>query len=221
MLSWRKGLSSLFLLSFVATGLWGCGQQALPNRLDDDRGGMIQSGDTDPVPLRFQKDAQSNGILAANILANRINQMPGVQNTTVLLYNDDAYVGLTSIGAEVSPDARIKTEDSWKGEVPWGTQASPKSEAGMTVEELQAEGIRSNAATHDGPSTTITGNLSEPLKAQITAKVKQAFPHVKNVHITASLDKTQRLSGYKHYITRGGDMAPFMNDFLTFISKTF
>lgn len=222
MKSWRKGLSTLFLLSFVATGLWGCGQQALPDRVDDDRGGRIQSGPENPrVPESLMKDSRSNGILAANSLAQKINQMPGVQNTTVLVYGDDAYVGLTNIGTEAPrKDAQIK-QDSWVGESPWGSTEHPKSAAGMTVEQLQAEGIRSNAATLEGPRTSVSGNISDTLKAEIVARVKQQMPQVKNVHVTGNLQVTQQLSGYKYFISRGGDMRPFMNDFLGVVGNSF
>ncbi|MFD2169517.1 hypothetical protein [Tumebacillus lipolyticus] len=217
---WNKGLSSLLLLSFVTVGITGCGKQALPGRTETDRGGHIQSSDSSPVSDKQMKDAQSNGILAANQLALRLNKMPGVQNATVLVLNDDAFVGLTNIGTERKPDAQIK-QDSWRGESPWGTQTAPKSAAGMTVEELQTEGIRGNAATLDGPRSSITGNVADDLKGKISATIKRSLPQVQNVHITGVLSDAQRLSGYKHFITNGGDMAAHMNEFLTFIGHTF
>ncbi|ASS74462.1 hypothetical protein CIG75_05295 [Tumebacillus algifaecis] len=220
MKSWRNGLSAVCLLSFVATGLWGCGQQALPDRAHDSGGATIQSRNAQLGTERLMNDAQSNGILAANELAQRLNQHPGIQNTTVLVYNGHAYVGLTSIGNERIPDAQIK-QDSFRGESPWGTTSNPKSAAGMTVEQLQTEGIRSNAATREGPRSSISGTISDSLKRKVESTVKQSLPHVQKVYVTGNLEVTQRLSGYKHFISRGGDMAPFMNDFLTVLSNSF
>src|SRR5690349_7178979 len=151
----RKISSSLLLLSFVTTGLWGCAQGNTPGAQQGQQGQQgahVQSVE----PRATASVAESAGVVVRDDVALLLDKMSGIQNATVLMHNGNAYVGVTHIGTEHTPDAALKAGDTWRGN-PWVTQQNPKSAQGMTVHELAKEGIPDGSAIQ-GPWTSLTGN---------------------------------------------------------------
>ncbi|MGZ4163712.1 MAG: hypothetical protein ACXVDB_05645, partial [Tumebacillaceae bacterium] len=206
-----KVFSTLFVLAIASTCFQGCGQQGGQNA-------KVQ-GINQPVN-NLMTNRESAGITARNDVAAQLNTgIKGVQNSTVLIHNGNAYVGLTEIGHEHTPDAAMKSGDNWHG-MPYGTQAQPNSARGLTVHQQLAEGIP-NGNSHDGPYSTLTGNLSTSTVQSVVHTVSRLVPGVRNVYITGNHDDVQKLSGYKFYINRGGNMNLHLGDFNSFITRVF
>jgi hypothetical protein len=213
-MSTRRNLSSsLLATTLLAASIVGCQPQAQVQERAN-KGPHITHEDVTSRP-----NHTSNGIVVRNDLAMKLNKTKGFRNASVLMYNGNAYVGVTSVGSEKRQDAAIKSGDNWN-DMPYGSQANPKSAAGMTVEELAREGLP-DATVHDGPYSTVIGNLSDRDKQKIAQLIQKGEPGVKNVFVTADLDDVQQLSGYRLFISRGGDMRPYMAGFLDFIRNKF
>jgi hypothetical protein len=211
MKSSHKLFWTLCVLAFAATALPGCGTQSGQNAKVQE---INQQGQN------LTQNRESAGITTRNDVSSQMNSsIKGVQNSTVLVHNGNAYVGLTEIGTEHTPDAAMKSGDNWSG-LPFGTQAKPNSARGMTVQQQLAEGIP-NGNTHSGPYSTLTGNLSPGVVQSTIHTVSRMVPGVRNVYITGNHDDVQKLAGYKFYINRGGNMNPHMGDFNSFINRVF
>lgn len=202
--------STLCLLSLATTVLPGCTQQSGQNAKVQE---INQQGQN------LSQNRESAGITTRNDVMWQINQIKGVQHTTVLLHNGNAYVGLTEIGPEHTPDAAMRSGDNWTG-MPYGTQRQPNSARGLTVQQQLAEGIP-NGNSHEGPYSTLTGNLSPEVIQSTIKTVTQMVPGVRNVYITGNHDVVQKLEGYRFFINRGGNMNPHMGDFNSFINNVF
>ena len=162
---------------------------------------------------------ESAGVTVRHDIERRLESIKGLQNVSVLMYNGDAYVGLTEIGTEKSHDMTTKAGDTWKGN-PYGTQSHPKSAAGMTVEDMQRETIN-NGALHEGPYSTMSGNVDQRTYQKVVDAVKTISPTAQRVYVTGNIDQVQKLSGYKHFIQRGGNMAAHRDDFARFLQTAF
>ena len=205
-LGWKALLSTVLF----AGALVGCAPNASPNAQTKGAG-----QETD---LRATVQ-ESAGVTVRQDMEQRLKSIKGLQNVTVLMYNGDAYVGLTEIGTEKSHDITAKAGDVWKGN-PYGTQSHPKSAAGMTVQDMQRETIN-NGALHQGPYSTMSGNVDERTYQKVVDAVKSISPTAQRVYVTGNLDRTQKLGGYKHFIQRGGDMAPHREEFVRFLQTAF
>ncbi|MBL0386168.1 YhcN/YlaJ family sporulation lipoprotein [Tumebacillus sp. ITR2] len=197
----------------LAVGFAGCGTNKAKNNAH------VNSLDQ-PGALHTQRaNIQSAGVQVRQDISNKLNSTSGLRNATVLVHDGNAYVGVINVGKEHTPDAAIKSGDNWN-DMPYGTANNPKSAAGMNVDQMLTEGM-DPAHTHDGPYSTITGNLDDSTKKQIEDIVRANVKGVKNVYITGNVDQVQKLSGYKHYISRGGKMDSHLQDFNQFIQASF
>lgn len=212
MTSIRKLSSSLLLISFVTTGLWGCAQGNAPTQ---DKSARVQN----VTPKNTASISQSAGIVVRDDLALLLDKMPNIKNATVLMHDQDVYVGLTHIGTEHVPDAAIKGGDNWKG-MPWGTQQNPKSAKGMTVDELAKEGIN-DASDIAAPYSTLTGNISQDVKTSISDLIRSKVSTAKQIYITSVHRDVQKLGSYRHFIVQGGDFTPHVREFLATTSRMF
>jgi hypothetical protein len=211
----RDLISSALLITLSTTLLTACA----PDRNVGPRAN-IQGGDPAPgVQSDLNVRRESAGIWTRPDLDQRLNLMKEVRGATVLIQGNNAYVGFINIGDEKTPDQAMQKRDTWQG-MPYGTPDNPKSAAGMTVEQMEREGLPI-ASIHGGPGTTEIGNLSDDLKNKVADVVRAGAPEVRNVYITAHVDPVQKLSGYKHFIMRGGDMTRYKAEFESFLSRTF
>lgn len=64
-------------------------------------------------------------------------------------------------------------------------------------------------------------DISPHLKKQISNKVKQLKPNVRNVYISANPDFTDRVSGYMEEIEQGKPFSGFMEEFNTMVRRLF
>lgn len=64
-------------------------------------------------------------------------------------------------------------------------------------------------------------DISPHLKMQISKKVKQLKPNVRNVYISANPDFTDRVSGYMEEIEQGRPVSGFMEEFNTMVRRLF
>ncbi|MGB8956366.1 MAG: hypothetical protein WCC10_13415 [Tumebacillaceae bacterium] len=196
--------------ALFASALAGCSPSAAPKAQTKGAG---QGTELRATTL------ESSGVTVRQDIEQRLESIKGVQNVSVLMYNGDAYVGLTEIGTEKSHDLTAKGGDAWKGN-PYGTQSHPKSAAGMTVQDMQRETIN-NAALHHGPYSTMSGDVDQRTYQTVVDAVKSISPTAQRVYVTGNIDQAQKLSGYKHFIQRGGNMAPHRNEFSRFLQTAF
>lgn len=212
--SFRKVASSILLVSFIATGLWGCG----PNNMPDEQA-QLRAKNLNPAPSTLQKNYESAGVMVRNDLAQKLDKMSGVLSPTVIQHGGNLYVGFTHLGTEKNDDQWMAQTDgrNWKG-MPYGTEQNPKSAEGMTVEQLQAE-KPPNAASFNGPGATVPGNISPEMKKKVADLLRSSTPGVQSVHLSTALEDVRRLSGYKHFIMQGGDFRPHVGEFKTFVNS--
>lgn len=213
MKSWLQGL----LLSLLAaTTLTGCMETDVPEKVGTQDGVKARSADPARPLVNAGSVRTSGGVTVRQDIAEQINALPGAQNASVLVQRGIAYVGLTAIGTEREPDENMKMGSKvWEG-APYGTRDQPKTAHGMTVQEMQSEGIV-NGSHHGGPSSTKTGDLSEGTRRQVEDLVRRNIQGVQNVLITGEHDAAQQLSGYKHFILRGGNFQPYAAQFQDFV----
>jgi hypothetical protein len=209
-------LGSALLAVTMAVTLVGCGQNAKNNAAanngENTRLNTLESSAT-------KTNRASAGVLCRHDIDNKLNTVAGLRNSTVLVHDGNAFVGVINVGKEHAPDAAMQAGDTWN-DMPWGTAQRPNSATGMTVQQMQAESLEP-ANTHDGPYSTITGNIDDATKKQITDIVRSNVKGVNNVYITGNVQQVQKLSGYKHYIARGGNMTPHLQEFNQFIQNSF
>lgn len=211
----RQLATMLSLLALAVPCLPGCGNTAAP----EQNRANVQNANP-PSAISTIPNRTSSGITVRNDVIRQMNKLSGVQNAVVLLHGGNAYVGFADIGPEHTPDAAMRSGDNWNGGLPYGTQSHPKSAKGMTVHELLREGIP-NASSHDGPHSTLTGNLSPDKLRLVTAMVQHMVPGVGNVYVTTVHTRVQKMQGYRHFISRGGNMSTHMTDFHQFLTQAF
>ncbi|PWK13810.1 hypothetical protein [Tumebacillus permanentifrigoris] len=208
----RKLGTALLAVTMAVTWV-GCGQNNAKNNA------RINSLDTPGASNGPKINRESAGVLARQDLDHKLNATAGLRNATVLVHDGNAYVGVVNVGKEHTPDMAMQSGDNWN-DMPWGTPQSPNTATGMSVQQMQAEGLEP-AHTHEGPYSTISGNIDDATKQKITDIVRANVKGVQQVYITANVDQVQKLSGYKHYIARGGNMTPHLQEFSQFIQSTF
>ncbi|KEO83049.1 YhcN/YlaJ family sporulation lipoprotein [Tumebacillus flagellatus] len=196
----------------LAVGLTGCGNHA-------NLGARVNNLDQPSARDASRTNVQSAGVQVRQDIGRKLDTINGVRNSTVLVQGGNAYVGMINIGKEHQMDAAMKSGDNWN-DMPYGTQQNPKSAAGMTVQQMQAEGL-DPAHTHDGPYSTMSGNIDDATKKKVDAIVRANVKGVRNVYLTGNVDHVQKLSGYKHYISRGGNMKAHLQEFNQFIRQSF
>lgn len=210
----HKVSTALVALAMIFAGV-GCGQNAKNNA----NNAKINSLDQPSAKDLPSSNRESAGVLIRQDISRKLNTMSGLRSSSVLVHNGQAYVGVINVGREHTPDAAMQAGDTWN-DLPWGTQSNPHSASGMSVQQMQAEGL-DPAHTHDGPYSTITGNLDDATKKQIEDIVRANVKGVQQVHITGNVDQVQKLVGYKHFIARGGNMKPHLKEFNQFIQTSF
>lgn len=211
-----RKLGTALLAVTVAVTFVGCGQNNAKNNANNARMNSLSVPDASNGP---KINRESAGVLARQDIDHKLNATNGLRNATVLVHDGNAYVGVINIGKERTPDAAMQAGDNWN-DLPWGTHQNPKTASGMTVQQMQAEALNP-AHTHEGPYSTISGNIDDGTKKAISDIVRTNVKGVNNVYITGNVDHVQKLSGYKHYIARGGNMTPYLQGFTQFVQSTF
>jgi hypothetical protein len=206
----QRAWTAILATALFAGALAGCSPNAAPKAQTKGAG---QGTELRATTL------ESSGVSVRQDIEKRLKSIKGLQNVSVLMYNGDAYVGLTEIGTEKSHDLTAKAGETWKGN-PYGTQSHPKSAAGMTVQDMQRETIN-NGALHEGPYSTMSGNIDQRTYQKVVDAVKNISPTAQRVYVTSNIDQAEKLSGYKHFIQRGGNMAPHRDEFARFLQTAF
>lgn len=215
----RKWTAALLVAALAAAGLTGCAEpddKSLTPGVEGTGNGTYRLNSAGQ-PIRLQNQ-ESAGVLVRNDLAMKLNRMHGVRNATVLMHNGNAYVGVTTVGDEETVDPQMK-RDPWRGN-PYGTATNPKSASGMTVEELAREQAP-NADTHLGPHSTDTGHIPAMTRERIVDVVKGSTPGVQQVYVTGNLNDVEQLSGFRNFVTDGGNMGAYEQQFVRFLREAF
>ncbi|WP_052702733.1 YhcN/YlaJ family sporulation lipoprotein [Paenibacillus beijingensis] len=165
----------------------------------------------------------ANNMTMDEKIANKIAQMKEVDSAYVLLTDNNAYVAVTldnNTGAGTRPKAMTGT-NNWRG-------AGMTDRTGMNGRTGMTDRTGMNGRTGMTDRTGMNGNgmleaseLTDPLKAKISDKVRNSAPNVDNVYVSTNPDFVGRMTNYMNDVRRGRPIQGFAEEFGEMVRQIF
>jgi len=143
--------------------------------------------------------------------AGRINLLPDMKGAVVLVQGETAYVGVfPEYHGTAKPGQADRTRHNWP--TTWDTKKGlEKLSPDDFIRALDTPARR--ADTFDYRPKSRSGMVAPMTQQKITDIVHQVIPSIHVVRITSDVASTSMLHGYADFISRGGNMTPFMPTF--------
>ncbi|MDP4095725.1 YhcN/YlaJ family sporulation lipoprotein [Paenibacillus sp. P96] len=160
-------------------------------------------------------------------LSKRISEMRGIRNATVLVNNNSAYVALSLVGQRVTKATtrervtdlgNMGVRDIVGTRAPYTTSGVAPGLTGNTNGVVPRRSVADNNGLNGSSGT---GTLPNRIQNQVTYKVKQYAPHIKNVYVSNDPNFVTRMGGYARDLGNGLPFSRIGRDFRMMTERLF
>lgn len=165
-------------------------------------------------------------------IAEKVNEIPGVDAAFVMMTDHNAYVAVTQEGTGTNNQAADRNNGSMRRTNTNSTgmisDNNNSNATGMSNNHNNhnGNGHNNSMGTNNGNGSGLMGNnngndLTDELKNQIADRVKSMSPSTENVYVSANPDFLGRMQGYADNVRQGHPIHGLVVEFNALVERIF